>query len=99
MTKATADIEIDENNFEVRRNGAVIWMRPKEFELLRALAKRAGKVVSRSELLARVWGYDPKVVSRTIDTHLGELRRRLGHTSEEPGYIETVSRRGYRLRA
>lgn len=90
-------IEVDVRARMVRKNGAPVSLRPKEFDLLVALLKRAGDVVSRRELLQEVWGYSDDVVSRTIDTHVAELRRKLGHAPGEPGYIATVSRSGYRL--
>lgn len=93
-----ADVQVDVSTHEVRRAGRLIVLRPKEFELLHALIRRAGQVVSRRELLQEVWGYKDGVVSRTIDTHLAELRRKLAHGPLEPALIETVSRVGYRLR-
>ena len=52
----------------------------------------------RRELLAEVWGYRDEVSSRTVDTHVAVLRRKLGHLMEEPGFIMTVAKTGYRLR-
>jgi DNA-binding response OmpR family regulator len=81
----------------VRKSGALVALRPKEFDLLVALLKRSGDVVSRRDLLHEVWGYSDGVVSRTVDTHLAELRRKLGIGDREPGAITTVARVGYRL--
>jgi DNA-binding response OmpR family regulator len=92
-----ADLEVDVRGRVVRRNGVPVQLRPKEFDLLVALLKRAGDVVARRELLHDVWGYSDDVVSRTIDTHLAELRRKLGHRAGEPGHIATVARTGYRM--
>jgi DNA-binding response OmpR family regulator len=75
-----------------------VSLRPKEYELLRALVSRAGAVAGRRELLAEVWGYQDGVSSRTVDTHVAVLRRKLGHSAAEPGYIVTVAKAGYRLR-
>jgi two-component system response regulator MtrA len=55
-------------------------------------------VATRRELLAEVWGYQEDVNSRTVDTHVAVLRRKLGHGAGEPGYILTVAKAGYRLR-
>ena len=93
-----ADLELDPGTRDVRRAGRPVALRPKEYELLRALVARAGAVVSRRELLAEVWGYREGVSSRTVDTHVAVLRRKLGHEPEEPGYILTVAKTGYRLR-
>jgi DNA-binding response OmpR family regulator len=92
-----ADLEIDVSSRDVRRAGVLVPLRPKLVDLLVALARYPGEVVSRHALLRAVWGYKDDVVSRTLDTHLAELRRKLGHTRDEPGYIETVLKTGYRL--
>jgi DNA-binding response OmpR family regulator len=92
-----ADLEVDPAVREVRRAGRLIQLRPKEFDLLVALMRRAGEIVTRRELLQEVWSYKDDVVSRTIDTHLAELRRKLGHDPDSPGYIMTVAKAGYRL--
>jgi DNA-binding response OmpR family regulator len=55
-------------------------------------------VVTRRELLAEVWGYRDDVSSRTVDTHVAVLRRKLGHEPDEAGFILTVAKTGYRLR-
>ncbi len=92
-----ADLELDVRARTVRRGGAPVPLRPREWELLHALLRRAGDAVTRSALLREVWGYQTDVVSRTVDTHVAELRRKLGHRAGEPGYIATVARTGYRL--
>jgi two-component system response regulator VicR len=60
--------------------------------------RRGGEVVSRRELLAEVWGYQENVTSRTVDTHMAVLRRKMGHAPDEPGHIMTVAKAGYRMR-
>jgi DNA-binding response OmpR family regulator len=74
-----------------------VSLRPKEFELLMALLRRGGKIVPRLELLRDVWGYDADVVSRTVDTHVAELRRKLEDDPANPRYIVTVRKAGYRI--
>jgi DNA-binding response OmpR family regulator len=93
-----ADLELDPATRHVRRAGRLVPLRHREYELLRALVCRAGAVASRRELLAEVWGYQEDVNSRTVDTHVAVLRRKLGHTAGDPGYIVTVAKAGYRLR-
>jgi len=91
------DVEIVPGTHDVIRDGKPILLRPKEFELLMALVRRKGNVVGRLELLREVWGYGSDVVSRTVDTHVGELRRKLEADPAQPKYILTVRKTGYRL--
>jgi DNA-binding response OmpR family regulator len=93
-----ADLEVDTTTRDVRRAGDPIALRPKEYELLVALMRRSGALATRRELLAEVWGYSEDVSSRTVDTHVAVLRRKLGHGADDPGYIMTVAKAGYRLR-
>lgn len=91
------EITIHLATHEVTRRGAPVALRPKEFDLLVALARRGGAAASRLELLQEVWGYDETVVSRTVDTHVAELRRKLEDDAAEPRYLLTVRKTGYRL--
>jgi DNA-binding response OmpR family regulator len=68
-----------------------------EYELLMALVRREGQLATREELLVEVWGYDERVVSRTVDTHVAELRRKLEDDPANPRHILTVRKAGYRL--
>jgi DNA-binding response OmpR family regulator len=72
-------------------------MTPKEFDLLVALLRRQGRVTSRTELLKAVWGYNSGVVSRTVDTHIAELRRKLETDPAAPKHILTVWKVGYKF--
>lgn len=91
------DVEIIPGTHDVTKEGKPVLLRPKEFELLMALVRRRGNVVGRLELLREVWGYGSDVVSRTVDTHVGELRRKLEQDPAHPRYILTVRKTGYRL--
>jgi two-component system alkaline phosphatase synthesis response regulator PhoP len=91
------DVEVDVAARVVRRRGQAVELAPKEFDLLLALLKSRGAVVSRLELMTRVWGYSSAVVSRTVDTHVAELRRKLEDTPSAPRHIVTVRKIGYRL--
>lgn len=91
------DVEIIPGTHDVMKEGKPVLLRPKEFELLMALVRRRGNVVGRLELLREVWGYGSDVVSRTVDTHVGELRRKLEQDPAQPRYILTVRKTGYRL--
>jgi DNA-binding response OmpR family regulator len=94
---AFGDVVVDPATHGVTRAGAPVTLRPKEYELLRALLRRAGRVANRGELLREVWGYQDCVVSRTLDTHVGELRRKLERDPASPRHILTVRKTGYRL--
>jgi DNA-binding response OmpR family regulator len=90
-------VVVDTARCTVCRDGEPVALRPKEFDLLLALIERRGVVASRGELLRAVWGYDPAVVSRTVDTHMLELRRKLEADPNAPRHLITVRTRGYRL--
>lgn len=89
-------LEIDFDRHEVRVAGRGVALRPKEFALLRHLVEAGGKVLSRPELLKRVWGYGPELEMdpRQVDQYVARIRRRLG---PERGRIVTVSSAGYRF--
>ena len=91
------DVEVRPGSHAVYRRGFPVNLRPKEFELLMALLRRRGRIVSRLDLLREVWGYDADVVSRTVDTHVAELRRKLEDEPAHPRYIVTVRKAGYRI--
>lgn len=92
-------VEVDLPSRSVTRAGAPVELTPKEFELLRALHCGAGAVVSRRDLLEQVWGYSSEVHSRTVDTHIAELRRKLEDDPAAPRHILTARKAGYRLRS
>ena len=91
------DITVDESSRTVTRGGEAVGLPPKAFDLLLALARRGGRVASRVELLREVWGYGPLVLSRTVDSHVAELRRKLEADPANPRHIVTVFKTGYRL--
>ena len=91
------DIRVDPGTHSVVRRGDPVLLRPKEYDLLVALLKRRGQVASRGELLEEVWGYSEAVYSRTVDTHVAELRRKLEDNAAEPRHILTVRKTGYRI--
>lgn len=91
------DITLFPATHTVQRGTELVALRPKEYELLLALARRAGRVVTRAELLTEVWGYSDDVMSRTVDTHIAELRRKLESDPTTPRHVLTVRKVGYRL--
>ena len=90
-------IEVDHPAREVRRHGKVVALRPKEYDLLVALVRREGRVASRAALLDEVWQYEADVLSRTVDVHMLELRRKLEDDPARPVHLLTVRKTGYRL--
>ena len=91
------DIVVDTAARLVSRNGVPCGLTPKAYELLLALIRRQGAVAGRVELLTEVWGYGAFVMSRTVDSHIAELRRKLEADPANPRHILTVWKVGYRF--
>ena len=91
------DVVVDRASRTVTRHGEPVALTPKEFDLLVALLRRRGAVASRIDLMQEVWGYSSAVVSRTVDTPIAELRRKLEDEPSAPKHILTVRKLGYRL--
>ena len=91
----TGGIRLDSDAHRVQVRGEDVALTATEFRLLRVLMERQGRVQTRSRLLSDVWGYSEDVDSRTVDTHVRRLRRKLGAEADR---IETVIGVGYRLR-
>jgi two-component system, OmpR family, alkaline phosphatase synthesis response regulator PhoP len=90
-------VEVDAAARTVRRRGQDVDLAPRELDLLLALLRARGAAVSRLTLMTQVWGYSSAVVSRTVDTHVAELRRKLEDAPGAPRHILTVRKVGYRL--
>jgi DNA-binding response OmpR family regulator len=88
------DVTVDPARHVVTVAGRPVELRPKEFDLLLALAEHRGIVLSRGQLLDLVWGYDFYGETRTVDVHVAHLRKKLANSSAE---IETVLGVGYKL--
>jgi two-component system phosphate regulon response regulator PhoB len=88
-------IQLDIAGHQLRVRGREMPLTATEFRLLRLLMERCGRVQTRGQLLSDVWGYAEDIDSRTVDTHIRRLRRKLGPEAER---IETVIGVGYRLR-
>ncbi len=91
------DVEVDVAKRTVARRGESIDLAPLEFDLLVALLRAEGAAQSRRDLLRDVWGHKAVVETRTVDTHIRELRRKLEDDSSDPRHILTVRKFGYRL--
>lgn len=92
-------LHIDTRSHEVSVDGRPVELARKEYELLLALARRAGEVVTKRDLLAEVWQLAWGGSDRTVDVHLSWLRRKLGETAAEPRYLYSVRGVGVRLMA
>ncbi len=88
---------MDPTAHEVRRDGALVHLRPKEFQLLSLLAANPGRAYSRRQMLDRVWGHDHDGDPRTVDVHIRWLRSKIEARPERPVHLVTVRGVGYRL--
>ncbi|MDH5609254.1 MAG: response regulator transcription factor [Cyclobacteriaceae bacterium] len=85
-------LEIDRTSYTLSRDGQIISLPKKEFELLYFLAQHPGKVFGREELLQNIWGTDVYVLARTVDVHIRKVREKIGDK-----YISTVKGVGYKF--
>lgn len=90
-------VELDSSSRRVWRDGREIRLSNKEYELLRALISRPGEIVTREELMREVWQATFWTSAKTIDVHLGWLRRKLGDDTRRPSLISTIRGRGLRF--
>ena len=91
-------LQVDPNAVEVRLDGATLGLTPFEFRLLIGLMRRPGRVFSRDDLIDAIHGHDdPGIIDRTIDVHMGRLRRKLGDAATDPRFIGTVRTIGYKF--
>ena len=93
------DVKVDPSARRVWRAEREILLSRKEYDLLHARVSRAGEIVSRDELMRDVWGASFWTSSKTIDVHLGWVRRKLGDDSRRPILISTIRGRGLRFEA
>ena len=91
------DVVVEVESRRVIVKGTPVNVTPKAFDLLVALLQRNGRVASRLDLLREVWGHRSAVESRTVDTHIAELRRKIEADPAHPRHILTVWKAGYRL--
>ena len=90
------DIELDRENYRVRRAGRDIHLGPTEFRLLDHFMSKPGRIFSRSQLLDSIWGHSSEIDERTVDVHIGRLRKLLSRGNEKDP-IRTVRGAGYGL--
>lgn len=90
-------VDVDAAARRVWRNGVEIRLSNKEFDLLNALISRPGEIVTREELMRDVWQTNFWTSAKTIDVHLGWLRRKLGDDTRRPTLITTIRGQGLRF--
>jgi two-component system OmpR family response regulator len=95
---AASGIEMNLLSREVRRNGNLVPLQPREFQLLEVLLRHAGEFVTRTMLLERVWDFHFDPQTKIVETHISRLRAKLNEGGL-PDPIETVRGVGYRIRA
>ena len=98
-TIAFGDVVIHPSSRQVTRSGEPVALTPMEYDLLMALIAHKGGLVTRVKLLTDVWGHSSAVLTRTVDTHIAELRRKIEPDPARPRYIHTVRKAGYRFDA
>ena len=91
------DVSIDPASRTVTRAGEAVSLTPKAYELMMALVKRKGAVATRVELLREVWDHRAIVLTRTVDSHMAELRKKLEHDPADPKHFITIWKVGYRF--
>jgi two-component system alkaline phosphatase synthesis response regulator PhoP len=94
---AFGDIRVDFRSAVVLRDGQVVDLSSLEFKLLRYFVERRGALLTRDELLEKVWGYDAMPVTRTVDVHVASLRQKLEKNPSRPDFIVTVHGLGYKF--
>ena len=90
-------LHIDFNHYAAERNNQKVAFSQREIEVLRYMSARAGKVVTRDELLRNVWGYQNIPLTRSVDNLIARLRWKIEPDPDNPRYIHTVYGDGYRL--
>src|SRR6267154_559321 len=85
------------STMEIHRNGRPVTLTCKEFKTLEYLIKNAGRVISRDELLNKVWGYEHYPCTRTVDNHILKLRQKLERDPSRPVHFRTVQGAGYKF--
>ena len=91
------EFQISLNNYEAYNNGIKIDVTVKEFEILRLLLENRGKVISRKNLIDKVWGNNNIVKSRSADVHIRHIRKKLQNYINSNNYIKTIRGLGYKI--
>jgi len=96
-TFAFSDTQVDFATRRVKRSGREVALTARQFDLLHYLIRNRGRVITREELLRRVWGYDDPPITRTVDAHVAALRGKLESKPHRPKHFVGVRAVGYRF--
>ena len=91
------DVEVNFSRMELHRDGQLVPLTPQEFKMLRFFLNNPERVISRTELLNEVWGYNNYPTTRTVDTHILRLRQKLEKDPTDPAHFRTVHGTGYKF--
>jgi len=91
-------IRVDLRGTEVTREGKIVNLSAREFQLLRFFVEHPGATLTREELLTQVWGYAPRIFTRTVDVHVAGLRQKLEDEPRQPRFFLTMQGFGYKFR-
>jgi two-component system alkaline phosphatase synthesis response regulator PhoP len=91
------DVAVDFKKAEVRRKGKVLDLSAREIRLLQYMVEHRGELLTREQILEAVWGYEHAPLTRTVDMHVAKLRKKIEPVPEEPVWIVTVHRMGYKF--
>jgi DNA-binding response OmpR family regulator len=91
------NLNLDKESKQVLLAGEPVEMTEKEFQLAWMLLTNVGRLLSRDHLLETIWGFGPELVTRTVDTHISRLRRKLGLVPENGWRLKAIYHQGYRL--
>ena len=92
-------VRVDIRGTEVVRDGAVVELSAREFQLLRFFLENQGTTLTREDLLTRVWGYSASTFTRTVDVHVASLRQKLEDDPRQPRFFVTVQGIGYKFKS
>jgi DNA-binding response OmpR family regulator len=91
------DVTVDLVSRAILVRGQRVDLTPRAFDLLAALVRRKGQVVTRVDLMREVWGHRTEIASRTVDTHIADIRKAIEDDPNDPKFLITVWKTGYRL--
>jgi DNA-binding response OmpR family regulator len=91
------DIKLDFKKYMASKNDVPFELSPREFEVMKYFIRHRGETISRDELLDKIWGYENYPITRTVDNHIARLRHKIEDIPNEPQYILTIHRVGYKF--